>query len=148
MKDIEEQLFEALIDDPETNGGLTDDQKRAEPRNFLRHIAALSGSKLDDGLVDAKLVLSWLLTHLGAGTGFIGLLVPIREAGSLLPQLFTAGAIGALPRRKWPPRCGAGSGRIGHRGCGADITRGCGGVGNRRLAGGAGAGEVGLFGII
>lgn len=101
MKDIEEQLFEALVDDPEPDGGLDGDQKRAEPRNFLRHVAALSGSKLGDGLVDAKLVLSWLLTHLGAGSVFIGLLVPVREAGSLLPQLFTAGAIGALPRRKW-----------------------------------------------
>lgn len=101
MKDIEEQLFEALVDDPEPDGGLDEDQKQAEPRNFLRHIAALSGSKLGDGLVDAKLVLSWLLTHLGAGSVFIGLLVPVREAGSLLPQLFTAGAIGALPRRKW-----------------------------------------------
>ncbi|MEO1912074.1 MAG: MFS transporter [Paracoccus sp. (in: a-proteobacteria)] len=101
MKDIEEQLFEALVDDPEPDGGLDDDQKQAEPRNFLRHVAALSGSKLGDGLVDAKLVLSWLLTHLGAGSVFIGLLVPVREAGSLLPQLFTAGAIGALPRRKW-----------------------------------------------
>ena len=101
MKDIEEQLFEALVDDPEPDGGLDGDQKQAEPRNFLRHVAALSGSKLGDGLVDAKLVLSWLLTHLGAGSVFIGLLVPVREAGSLLPQLFTAGAIGALPRRKW-----------------------------------------------
>ncbi|WP_304619611.1 MFS transporter [Paracoccus sediminilitoris] len=101
MKDIEEQLFEALVDDPEPDGGLDGDQKQAEPRNFLRHVAALSGSKLGDGLVDAKLVLSWLLTHLGAGSVFIGLLVPVREAGSLLPQLFTAGAIGSLPRRKW-----------------------------------------------
>ena len=101
MRDIEEQLFEALVEDPEPDGGLDEDQKRAEPRNFLRHVAALSGSKLGDGLVDAKLVLSWLLTHLGAGSVFIGLLVPVREAGSLLPQLFTAGAIGALPRRKW-----------------------------------------------
>ena len=101
MRDIEEQLFEALVDDPDADGGLDEDQKQAEPRNFLRHVAALSGSKLGDGLVDAKLVLSWLLTHLGAGSVFIGLLVPVREAGSLLPQLFTAGAIGALPRRKW-----------------------------------------------
>ena len=101
MKEIEEQLFEVLVDDPDADGGLKGAQKQAEPVNFLRHVAALSGFKLGDGLVDAKLVLSWLLTHLGAGAGFIGLLVPIREAGSLLPQLFTAGAIGALAQRKW-----------------------------------------------
>lgn len=101
VTDFEEQLFETLVDDPESDGGLSEAQHEAEPRNFLRHVVALAGSKLGDGLVDAKLVLSWLLTHLGAGAGFIGLLVPVREAGSLLPQLFTAGAIGALPQRKW-----------------------------------------------
>ncbi len=31
----------------------------------------------------------------------IGLLVPIREAGALLPQLFTAAAIRSLPQRIW-----------------------------------------------
>ena len=98
---FEEQLFERLVEDPDSDGGLSDAQSRVEPRNFLRHILSLAASKLADGLVDAKLVLSWLLTHLGAGAGVIGLLVPVREAGSLLPQLFTAGAIGALPRRKW-----------------------------------------------
>lgn len=99
--DFEEQLFEVMAEDPDSDGGLGQTEQAAEPRNFLRHVIALAGSKLGDGLVDAKLVLSWLLTHLGAGAGFIGLLVPVREAGSLLPQLFTAGAIGALPRRKW-----------------------------------------------
>lgn len=99
--DFEDQLFERLVEDADSDGGLSDAQTQAEPRNFLRHIVSLAGSKLADGLVDAKLVLSWLLTHLGAGAGLIGLLVPVREAGSLLPQLFTAGAIGALPRRKW-----------------------------------------------
>lgn len=31
----------------------------------------------------------------------IGLLVPLREAGALLPQLVTAGYLRSLPRRKW-----------------------------------------------
>ena len=53
------------------------------------------------GLVDPKLVLSWLMTHLGAPAAMIGFLVPIREAGALLPQLFTAARIRAMARRKW-----------------------------------------------
>lgn len=107
VTDFEEELFERLVDDPDSAGGLSDAQHQVEPRNFLRHMAALAGSKLGDGLVDAKLVLSWLITHLGAGPVFVGLLVPVREAGSLLPQLFTAGAIGALARRKWVWAVGA-----------------------------------------
>ena len=58
-------------------------------------------SKSADGLVDPKLVLSWLLTSLGAPVALIGLLVPVREAGALLPQLITAGYLRKLQRRKW-----------------------------------------------
>jgi hypothetical protein len=73
----------------------------AQPENFLRHVLALGATKTGDGLADAKLVLAWLLGAVGAPAALIGLLVPIREAGALLPQLVTAGAIRSLPRRKW-----------------------------------------------
>ena len=41
------------------------------------------------------------MTALGAPVALIGLLVPVREAGALLPQLVTAGYLRTLPRRKW-----------------------------------------------
>lgn len=93
-------VFQTATDDTESDGGLSDDARSAEPSNFLRHVLALSSSKVADGLINPKLVLSWLVTHLGAGAFWTGLLVPVREAGALLPQLFTAGAIHGLPRRK------------------------------------------------
>ena len=71
-----------------------------EPRNFLTHVASLAATKIADGLIDPKLVLSWILTQVSAPAAIIGLLVPVREAGALLPQLFTAGALRALPLRK------------------------------------------------
>lgn len=80
---------------------LSDTAHRDEPANFLRHIGALSLLKLADGLLDPKLVLSWLLQALGASAGLIGLLVPVREAGALLPQLFISARIRAMGRRKW-----------------------------------------------
>lgn len=80
---------------------------RQEGGNVLRHVASLSLSKSADGLVDPKLVLSWLLTTLGAPALFIGMLVPIREAGALLPQLFTAGFLRSIPQRKWVWSVGA-----------------------------------------
>ncbi|MDN5788340.1 MFS transporter [Pseudorhodobacter sp.] len=99
--DFEETLFEALVDSTEGAGGLSDAQAKREPGNFLRHAGSLSMSKIADGLIDPKLVLSWLLDHLGASAFFVGLLVPIREAGALLPQLFTAPHVQAMDRRKW-----------------------------------------------
>ena len=72
-----------------------------QPRNFLVHVVSLAATKTGDGLADPKLVLSWVLTGLGAPAYLIGLLVPVREAGALLPQLFTAAAIRSLPQRKW-----------------------------------------------
>ncbi len=75
--------------------------ERAEARNGLRHILALSLSKLSDGLINPKLVLSWLLEGLGAPSALIGMLVPIREAGALLPQVFLAGWLQRLKQRRW-----------------------------------------------
>jgi len=71
-----------------------------QPRNALIHTVALAATKCADGLSDPKLVLTWLLGALGAPGWTLGLLVPVREAGALLPQLFTAASIRARPRRK------------------------------------------------
>ncbi|MCA9363442.1 MFS transporter [Candidatus Kaiserbacteria bacterium] len=65
------------------------------------HILSLSATKFGDGLVDPKLVLAWLLNSLGAGLFWVGLLVPVREAGALLPQLFTANYLRRVRIRKW-----------------------------------------------
>ncbi len=74
---------------------------REQPGNFLKHLFSLAATKTGDGLADPKLVLSWLLATLGAPAFLIGWLVPIREAGALLPQLLTAAKIRSFPRRKW-----------------------------------------------
>ena len=72
-----------------------------QPGNFLKHVLSLAATKTGDGFADPKLVLSWLLSTLGAPAFAIGLLVPVREAGALLPQLVIAGWIRSLQRRKW-----------------------------------------------
>lgn len=101
-------LFRLAIDDEgRACKDIADSACAEEPGSFLRHVTALSLTKTADGLIDPKLVLSWLMTQLGAGSGLIGLLVPIREAGALLPQLFTAGALRRLPQRKWAWSAGA-----------------------------------------
>ncbi len=102
-QDKKRAVFRLLTSTSETPGNLdiSDTAREHEPDNFFRHVSSLSASKIADGLIDPKLVLSWLLTTLGAPAGLLGLLVPIREAGALFPQMFTAGALRRVKRRKW-----------------------------------------------
>ncbi|MAP93782.1 MAG: MFS transporter [Ponticaulis sp.] len=88
-------------DDGRVCKDIPEDACRHQPKNFFTHIISLSMTKLADGLIDPKLVLSWLLATLSVPSALIGLLVPIRESGALLPQLFTAAGLRALPQRKW-----------------------------------------------
>ncbi|MHA6344518.1 MFS transporter [Roseivivax sp. CAU 1761] len=84
-------------------GGLTDDEGAAdarEARNGLRHMASLSLTKVADGLLSPKLVLAWLMQAAGAPAMLVGLLVPIREAGALLPQILLAGMVERRRRRR------------------------------------------------
>ena len=74
---------------------------KAEARNGLRHIFSLSLTKIADGLIDPKLVLSWLLGVLGAPGSFVALLVPLREAGALLPQVLLAPWLEQRKQRRW-----------------------------------------------
>ncbi|WP_420407151.1 MFS transporter [Hoeflea sp.] len=106
MSEVSERMrdaFEAVAIDDEGRAcrDIPDSVCHEEPRNFFVHVGSLALTKSSDGLIDPKLVLSWLLTELAAPVFFVGLLVPIREAGALLPQMFTAGAIRRLPVRKW-----------------------------------------------
>ncbi len=98
-----EIVFEALTSDDEGRlcADISETACREQAGSFLRHVASLSLTKAADGLSDPKLVLSWLMSALGAPAFLIGFLVPIREAGALLPQLFTASRIRAMARRKW-----------------------------------------------
>ncbi|QPH52858.1 MFS transporter [Pontivivens ytuae] len=103
MTDTTETVYEALTDARAQDDAVPE----SAPRNFVTHLLSLSSSKVADGLIDPKLVLSWLLTSLGAPTLYAGLLVPVREAGALLPQIFTAGPIASRARRKWVWAAGA-----------------------------------------
>ncbi|WP_409434058.1 MFS transporter [Litorimonas sp. RW-G-Af-16] len=98
MNSLSSRVFRSLT---ASENGSNVDELPNEPRNFLTHVASLSLTKIADGLIDPKLVLAWLMTAIGAPTALVGLLVPIREAGALLPQLFTAAYIHGLQRRKW-----------------------------------------------
>lgn len=70
------------------------------PRNFALNLANGSATKLAEQVASPGLVLPWMLAAAGAPTFFAGLLVPVRQAGSLLPQIAVAGRLRAASLRK------------------------------------------------
>ncbi|MFK8054471.1 MAG: MFS transporter, partial [Woeseiaceae bacterium] len=52
-------------------------------------------------IANPKTTLAWLTTAVGAPGYVLGMLVPIRESGSMIPQLFIGGLIRQLAVRKW-----------------------------------------------
>ncbi len=65
------------------------------------HLASLTLTKMADGLIDPKLVLAWLLNAIGSPGFLVGMLVPVRELGALLPQLLLARVIQKSEIRKY-----------------------------------------------
>ena len=94
-------MSQPVTDAYEAITGADEEVRRREARNGLRHMLSLSMIKVADGLIDPKLVLSWLAGALGAPAALTGLLVPIREAGALLPQIAFAGWVQSMRHRKW-----------------------------------------------
>ena len=74
---------------------------REQPRNLTIHLASLSSTKTADGLLDPKLALAWLVMASGGSAAAVGLLVPLREAFALLPQLLIAERVRRQPTRSW-----------------------------------------------
>lgn len=68
---------------------------REVPRNFFLQLISQVMTSLGDLLINPKTVLAWLLGAVGA-PGLVAWLVPVRESGSMVPQI----VIGAWMRRR------------------------------------------------
>ncbi|UHD18390.1 MFS transporter [Thiocapsa bogorovii] len=98
-----ESLYERLAEDDE---GRTCKEISAEachetPGNFLYTLIANTLSNIADRLASAKTTLPWLLLQLGAPAWMLSLLVPIRESGSMLPQILIGEIVRRQAIRKW-----------------------------------------------
>jgi hypothetical protein len=78
---------------------IDDEACQVVPRNFFLILISQVFTKIGDLLVSPKLVLSWLLGSVGTPPFLIAWLVPIREAGSLIPQLAIGAWVRQHPRR-------------------------------------------------
>ena len=101
MSDASETLYETLANDAADTDALETCAEEALPGNFTRHVTALTLTKTGDALIQPKFTLTALLTAMGAPAVAIGLLVPVRESLSMLPQFLESGPISRLKRRKW-----------------------------------------------
>lgn len=96
------RLFARLVDgegDPAAD--FPRPTREAIPGNFFRQIGAIFLVQLGDVLTGPKITLAWLLGAIGAPAYLIALLVPIRESGSMLPQIAIAGFVRRQSVRKW-----------------------------------------------
>lgn len=78
-----------------------EEQKKIDRQNIFKLIVSQFLINLGDVLINPKVTLPWLLQSLGAPLYLLGWLVPIRESGSLLPQLIIAHFIYKVKVRKW-----------------------------------------------
>ncbi|MBM7334548.1 MFS transporter [Alloalcanivorax marinus] len=87
-------------EDARTCTDISEEACREVPGNFFKIILANLLSKIGDLLINPKTVLAWLIGAVGAPAALAGALVPIRESGSLIPQLLIGAWVRRHPVRK------------------------------------------------
>nr|WP_319571763.1 MFS transporter [uncultured Draconibacterium sp.] len=80
---------------------ITEDTCKYVPRNFFLQIFSNMFIQLGDTLSNPKTVLTWLMSYVSAPVYLISLIVPLRESGSMVPQVFFAPFIRKRSIRKW-----------------------------------------------
>lgn len=87
--------------DPEAEREMPAEVRRDIAPNGLRLVLANALQSSGDQTVNASTVLPWLFAALGVPPALTGLLVPIRESGSMLPQAFLTPLVLRARYRKW-----------------------------------------------
>ncbi|MEI8640740.1 hypothetical protein P4S68_05050 [Pseudoalteromonas sp. Hal099] len=103
-----EQVYKRLNNDEDARAckDINEDDCKEVAGNFILLLTSQLFSKFADALLNPKVTLPWLMQSLNVPSAFIAWLVPIRESGSLLPQLAIANIIRKLSVRKWVWVCG------------------------------------------
>ena len=76
------------------------DVKDNLPKNYFLLLLSSTFTKLGDTLSNPKTVLTWVMTFINAPVYLISLIVPIRESGSMLPQIFLGNYVKTKAKRK------------------------------------------------
>ena len=95
-------LYDLVAEDEDARSCRELDERACHwvPRNFFVYLASNTLTKLGDALASPKTVLAWVMASVGAPTSIVAMLVPIRESGSMLPQLILGAWVRQRPLRK------------------------------------------------
>ena len=98
-----ESIYEKMMNEEDARVCKAIDEKACKvvPGNFFLTIISYFFNKLADSVANTKVILPWIMETLNVPIFLIGFLVPIRESGSLLPQLLIAAYVRKLPIRKY-----------------------------------------------
>lgn len=98
-----EDLYQNLVNEEDARVCKDIDEQACKvvPGNFLLQVLTQFLTKLGDAIANPKTVLAWLLAALAAPGVFTAFLVPVRESGSLIPQLVIASFVRRQAVRKW-----------------------------------------------
>ena len=98
-----ERAYQLLVNEEDARvcTDIDDQACKLVPGNFLLQVITQFFTKLGDAIANPKTVLAWMLSALGAPGVFTAFLVPIRESGSLIPQLVIASYVRLQAIRKW-----------------------------------------------
>ncbi len=81
--------------------GISEDACKQAPRNYFIILLSNLFTGLADTLSNPKTVLTWLMSYIHAPVYLISLIVPLRESGSMLPQIILADYVKQKNIRKW-----------------------------------------------
>lgn len=102
-ENVSEQVYEFLVEDGEERAcdAISDEACEEAPGNFL--LNGLNGfcTKLAEQIASPELIIPYVFSIIGVPSYFSGLLVPIKNTGSLLPQLIVSAKIRAFEIRKY-----------------------------------------------
>lgn len=96
-------MVESELNDRVTRAVFAPDQQalsKDDKRSAWTHVAAGAATKLGEKLSSPEMILPWFMSALGAPIALVGLLIPIRQAGSLLPQILLVGWVRRFRQRK------------------------------------------------
>ncbi|SMG38062.1 Predicted arabinose efflux permease, MFS family [Marivirga sericea] len=103
MAELKERFYDFLTeeDEPRACKAIPDEACTNVPKNFTLNIVNGTLTKLAEKIISPNLTLAWMMDFFGASSAMIGALVPVKDAGSLLPQLAVSGKIRSFGRRKY-----------------------------------------------
>ncbi|NMT64537.1 MFS transporter [Marinobacter orientalis] len=101
-RDAIDQLYSLIANEEDARvcKDIPEEACQEVPRNFFLILASNVLTKLGDLLISPKTVLAWVMSAVGA-PALVAWLVPIRESGSMVPQMVIAAWVRRRAVRKW-----------------------------------------------